>query len=68
MESHQKNGQANAKIFSYISGYYKYPKDMESIAYISQILQLKAIQYGVEHWRRNWGRCMGSLYWQLNDC
>lgn len=68
MESHQKNGQANTKIFSYISGYYKYPKDMESIAYISQILQLKAIQYGVEHWRRNWGRCMGSLYWQLNDC
>ena len=43
MESHQKNGLANTKIFSYISGYYKYPKDMESIAYISQILQLKAI-------------------------
>ena len=41
---------------------------MENIAYISQILQLKAIQYGVEHWRRNWGRCMGSIYWQLNDC
>ncbi len=68
MESHQKNGQANTKIFSYISAYYKYPKDLENIAYISQILQLKAIQYGVEHWRRNWGRCMGSIYWQLNDC
>lgn len=68
MESHQKNGQANTKIFSYVSEYYKYPKDLESIAYISQILQLKAIQYGVEHWRRNWGRCMGSIYWQLNDC
>lgn len=68
MESHQKNGLANSKIFSYISGYFKYPKDMESIAYISQILQLKAIQYGVEHWRRNWGRCMGAIYWQLNDC
>ncbi len=68
MESHQKNGLANTKIFSYISGYYRYPKDMESIAYISQILQLKAIQYGVEHWRRNRGRCMGAIYWQLNDC
>ena len=68
MESHQKNGKANTKIFSYISEYYKYPKDLENIAYISQILQLKAIQYGVEHWRRNWGRCMGSIYWQLNDC
>ncbi|MEG0692391.1 MAG: glycoside hydrolase family 2 protein [Oscillospiraceae bacterium] len=68
MESHQKNGMANQKIFSYISEYFRYPKDMENIAYISQILQLKAIQYGVEHWRRNRGRCMGSLYWQLNDC
>jgi beta-mannosidase len=68
MESHQKNGLANSKIFSYISGYFKYPRDLDSIAYISQILQLKAIQYGVEHWRRNRGRCMGSIYWQLNDC
>ncbi|MDF2521946.1 MAG: glycoside hydrolase family 2 sugar binding protein, partial [Clostridia bacterium] len=68
MESHQKNGQANGKIFSYVSQYFRYPKDMENIAYISQILQLKAIQYGVEHWRRNRGRCMGSLYWQFNDC
>lgn len=68
MEAHQKNGLANTKIFTYISSYFKYPKDMESIAFISQILQLKAIQYGVEHWRRNRGRCMGSIYWQLNDC
>lgn len=68
MESHQKNGAANSKIFTYVSDYFQYPKNLDSIAYISQILQLKAIQYGVEHWRRNRGRCMGSLYWQLNDC
>lgn len=68
MESHQKNGMANSKIFTYISDYFLYPKDLDLVAYISQVLQLKAIQYGVEHWRRNRGRCMGSLYWQLNDC
>ena len=68
MESHQKNGAANSKIFQYISDYYLYPKDLDSIAYISQVLQLRAVQYGVEHWRRNRGVCMGSLYWQLNDC
>lgn len=68
MESHQKNGAANSKIFTYVSDYFQYPKNLDSISYISQILQLKAIQYGVEHWRRNRGRCMGSLYWQLNDC
>lgn len=68
MESHQKNGTANSKIFQYVSDYYLYPSDLDNIAYISQVLQLRAIQYGVEHWRRNRPRCMGSLYWQLNDC
>lgn len=68
MESHQKNGTANGKILNYVADYFLYPSDLPSLIYISQILQLKAIQYGVEHWRRNRGRCMGSLYWQLNDC
>jgi len=27
-----------------------------------------AIKYAVEHYRRNMRRCMGSLYWQINDC
>ncbi|MBR6029774.1 MAG: glycoside hydrolase family 2 protein [Clostridia bacterium] len=68
MESHQKNRMANQKIFTYVADYFRYPKDMNAIAYVSQLLQLKAIQYGVEYWRQNRGRCMGSLYWQLNDC
>lgn len=67
MESHQKNGTANAKILHYISGNFLYPKDFKSLVYISQVLQGIAIKEGVEHWRRNRGRCMGSIYWQLND-
>ena len=68
MESHQKNGAANSKIFAYVADYFRYPKNMDAVSYVSQLLQLKAIQYGVEFWRQNRGRCMGSLYWQLNDC
>lgn len=68
MESHQKNGAANGKILNYVADYFLYPKSLADLVYISQVLQLKAIQYGVEHWRRNRGRCMGSLYWQINDC
>ena len=30
-------------------------------------MQAEAIRYGVEHWRRNRGRCMGAIIWQLND-
>ncbi|WP_424767807.1 beta-mannosidase [Paenibacillus sp. sgz302251] len=68
MEKHQKNGAANGKILYYLSENFKYPKDFESMVYASQILQAEAVKYGVEHWRRNRGRCMGSIYWQLNDC
>lgn len=68
MEKHQKNGAANGKILFYLSENFLYPKDFHSLLYVSQLLQAEAIKYGVEHWRRNRGRCMGSLYWQLNDC
>lgn len=62
MEKHQKNGSANGRILTYLSETFKYPKDFESLLYTSQILQAEAIKYGVEHWRRNRGRCMGSIY------
>ena len=68
MEKHQKNGAANGKILYYLSDTLKYPKDFESLIYASQILQAEAIKYGVEHFRRNPGRCMGAIYWQINDC
>lgn len=67
MESHQKNGAANGKILYYISENFLYPKSFSDLLYVSQILQGIAIKFGVEHWRRNRGRCMGSLYWQVND-
>lgn len=67
MESHQKNGSANGKILSYISENFRYPKDFDSLIYISQVLQGVAIKAGVDHWRANRGRCMGALYWQIND-
>ncbi|MDE6743092.1 MAG: glycoside hydrolase family 2 protein [Lachnospiraceae bacterium] len=67
MESHQKNGWANGKILYYLSENFLYPKDFESLLYVSQILQGMAIKFGVEHFRQNRGRCMGTLYWQMND-
>ncbi len=67
MESHQKNDAANGKILYYLSENFRYPKNFASLLYISQVLQAVAIKYGSEHWRRNRGRCMGTLYWQVND-
>ena len=67
MEMHQRNGSANGKILSYLSQTFLYPAEFSTLLYASQLLQAEAIKYGVEHLRRHRGRCMGTLYWQLND-
>ena len=67
MEMHQRNAAANAKIISYLSQTFLYPTDFGTLIYASQLLQAEAMKCGVEHMRRNRGRCMGTLYWQLND-
>ncbi len=68
MEWHQRSGNGNGTMLLHLSQNFRLPKDMPSLLYASQVLQAESIQYGVEHWRRNLGRCMGSIYWQLNDC
>ena len=67
MEMHQRNCAANGKILNYLSATYLYPKDFDHLLYASQLLQADAIRYGVEHFRRFRGRCMGTVVWQLND-
>ena len=70
MEKHQRNYGANGKIMGYMQQMYRYPNDFSTFVYASQLLQADAIRYGVEHFRRNrnQNRCMGAIYWQLNDC
>ena len=68
MEKHQRNASANGRIVFYLSQMYLYPREMSELVYASQLLQAQAMQYGVEHWRRHRGHCMGAVIWQLNDC
>ena len=67
MEKHQKNDTANGKIMNYISKSFLYPTSFDTLIYTSQLLQAEAMRIAVEHLRSNRGRCMGALYWQLND-
>lgn len=67
MELHQRNTSANGKILNYLSQTYLYPRDFDQLLYCSQLLQAEAIRYGVEHFRRFRGTCMGTVVWQLND-
>ena len=68
MEKHQRNAGANGKIMNYLEQTFLYPTSFETLLYASQLLQAEAIRYGIEHFRRNRGRCMGTVVWQLNDC
>ncbi len=68
MEHHQRNTGGNGRIVSYMTANFQLPKDFDALVYLTQILQAEAMRIGVEHWRRNWPRCAGALYWQLNDC
>lgn len=68
MEWHQRSHIGNSRIITYMLDWFRLPVGFENTIWLSQILQGQAIKYAVEHWRRNMPRCMGALYWQLNDC
>ena len=67
MEFHQRCNNGNLRILNYLAQTFKYPSDFSNLIYASQLMQAEAIKSAVEHLRRNRGRCMGALYWQLND-
>ncbi|MBD0850305.1 glycoside hydrolase family 2 protein [Maribacter arenosus] len=68
MTSHQRSSIGNVTIEEYMLRHYKKPKDFASFLYVSQLLQAHGVNVGIEAHRRNRERCMGSLYWQINDC
>jgi beta-mannosidase len=47
--------------------YFRFPEGFEQVLYLSQVQQALAIKTAAEGWRRLQPRCMGTLYWQLND-
>ena len=68
MKSHQRSSIGNQTIEEYLIRDYNRPEDFEHFLYVSQILRAHGIKIGIEAHRRNRHKCMGSLYWQLNDC
>ncbi len=67
-KAHQKCANGNDKMIYYIASRFDLPKRFEDLVYLSQVTQNECISDATEHWRRNKGRCNGSMYWQFNDC
>ncbi len=67
MEHHQRHPRGNQVIFESFSRYYRVPEGFDNQLYLSQVQQATAIRTAAEYWRSHRPRCMGVLYWQLND-
>jgi beta-mannosidase len=68
MSSHQRSGIGNLRIREYMTVDYTVPEKFEDFLYVSHLLQAEGIKTAIEAHRRNKPYCMGTLYWQLNDC
>lgn len=66
--AHQKCKSGNRKMLFYLLEKYYEPKKFEDMIYMTNLIQKECIADATEHWRRNRGRCNGSLFWQFNDC
>jgi beta-mannosidase len=67
MEDHQRHPRGNALIMETMLRYFRMPSGFRETLYLSQVQQALAIRTAVEYWRSLRPRCMGTLYWQLND-
>ncbi len=64
----QKSYKGNAPILKFLTARYGIPKDFSAFCQLSQYLQRDAMTLAIEAHRVREPFCMGTLYWQLNDC
>ena len=68
MKSHQRSSIGNGTIKNYMQRDYVVPKDFAQFLYVGQVLQAEGIKVAMEAHRARRDYCMGSLFWQINDC
>lgn len=68
MRCHQKHPVGYETIRTYMEREGFYPETFDDWAYQSQITQALGYRVAIESHRLASPRCMGTLYWQLNDC
>lgn len=68
MLSHQRANDGNTIIKTYMERDYKVPADFRQFLYVGQVLQAEGIKIAMEAHRSRMPYCMGSMFWQINDC
>ena len=67
-KNHQKHPTGFETIAEYMKRDYKEPTNLADYAYVSQLVQARGMKIAIEAQRTRQPYCMGSLYWQFNDC
>jgi beta-mannosidase len=67
-KNHQKHPAGFETIAKYMENEYPVPSRFKDYAYVSQLLQASALKTAIGAYRRSRPYCMGSLFWQMNDC
>src|SRR5690606_29030544 len=68
MLHHQKAADGNDKLERGLAHHVDEPADTDAWLYATRLNQARAVRTGVEHFRSLRGHCMGTIWWQLNDC
>lgn len=68
MKHHQKSYVGNGMIKKHADILYGNAETFEDFVYYSQLTQAKSVGIAISSHRIGSPRCMGTLYWQLNDC
>lgn len=68
MKNHQKHARGMQIINKALDQYFYVPDKLTDYVYLSQLVQAYGIGQAIEVHRRKQPHCMGTLYWQLNDC
>ena len=68
VKAHQKHNTGYQTIQTYMEREYQIPTKFEDYIYVSQLLQAEGMKTAIEAHRRAKPYCMGTLFWQLNDC
>ncbi len=68
MKNHQKSYIGNGMIASHTRSHFRKPKNFQDFVYKSQLTQQIGIRTAIQSHRARKGHCMGTLFWQLNDC
>jgi beta-mannosidase len=68
MAHHQKAMDGDLKLARGLAAHVGVPDDFDAWWFGTQLMQARALTTGIEHFRSLRGHCMGTIWWQLNDC